>query len=214
MSMTRHIGRMVNTGSRLVVVFRKIDDDPKNCLVCEVERLPDLFQSNFMEIVNSQMAQATVNLYEALSRSVLSDGSNALNTLHQKGFLRKVPVDMVEVLPMAGRPVSLTEINKAIDGESSETPVTAETSAEPAAPAKEETATSEEVKDPTDEQKMIAQNLVVQATQMKQDAENKLKEAYRLNPELKPKPSTRKTTAKKETATKRKSTTKASQKAE
>lgn len=208
MSMTRHVGRMKNTGSRVAIVFRKLEEEPDQCLICEVERLPDLFHDNLMDLINSNVAQSTVNLYEALQRSVLSDGTNALATLHQRGYMKKVPVDMVEAMPMPGRPVDLLEINRAIDGDISppvsgtpapETPVV-----EPAIES-----TMKDLTDiATDEKKMIAQNLLIQAEQMIQDAEKKRNEAYTLAPDLAPKSSTpaKKPSTRKGSSTTRKKT--------
>lgn len=180
MSMTRHVGRLKNTGSRIAIVFRKLEDDPTSCLICEVERLPDLLHDNVMEIINSKIAQSTVNLYEALSRSQLNDGTNSLNTLHGAKYLRKVKISEVEAMPMPNRPVPLEQINEAIDNPSGANvdPV-AEQVAMPDAP-------NEQVASATSDSAAIAQNLIVQAELMEADAQAKRQEAYKLNPELNP----------------------------
>lgn len=180
MAMTRHVGRLKNTGSRIAIVFRKLEDDPTSCLICEVERLPDLLHDNVMEIINSKIAQSTVNLYEALGRSQLNDGSNSLTTLHAAKYLRKVKISEVEAVPMPNRPVPLEQINEAIDNPNGAKldPVAAQV-AMPDAPI-------EQMAPVTGDSAAIARNLIVQAELMEADARSKRQEAYMLHPESDP----------------------------
>lgn len=178
MSMTRHVGRIKNTGSRVAIVFRELPDDPSYCLVCEVERLPDLLHDNLMEIINGTIAQGTVNLYEALGRTLLNDGTNALNTLHRRGFLSRVPIDIVEAIPLPNRPVPLADINRAIAGEAVDLGSVAES-----APANKTNKVEPAVAD-ISSNTVIAQGLIMQAEAMEADAKAKREEAMKLAPEL------------------------------
>jgi len=115
MKLTKHVGRIKNTGARIVIVFRQIPEEPNFSLVIETDRLTDMFHDNLIHIVNSNEAQDTVNLYEVLARKSFSNGENCLESVHTRGFLKKVPVSNVEMLPVANMPVPLEEINRQID---------------------------------------------------------------------------------------------------
>lgn len=115
MTLKRHLGRVSNTGARVIVVFRKLPDDEDHCLVVESDVLPDMYHDNMLSIVNSKEAQSSVDLYHTLHTRMFGDGRNCLQSLHQKGLLKKVPISMVEMLPYTNRPVPLEIINAEID---------------------------------------------------------------------------------------------------
>lgn len=173
---TRHIGRYKNLNRKLVVVFRKIQDDPTHCLVVETESLSDMYHDNLMSVVNSTSAQNTVDLENVLYRTSFGDGSNILNTLHNRGYLKKVPVEDVIMTPMPSYPVSLKDINAQIDGGETETPATE---------VDDNYVKAEPSGEGVDEQMIIAKSLLEQARLLKQDASMKEEEAYKLCPELK-----------------------------
>jgi len=173
--LTRHLGRLSNSGSRCAVVFRKLDDDPDQCLICDTDALPDMVQDTIMSIINSAIGQNEIDLYKALTRSTLSDGSNALNTLHERGWLRKEPISNVDMVPYPNRNVPLKDINASIDGEVADAPAAVE-------PVKEVALDTGDV----DKNVAIAAGLLTQADLMQSDADAKRKQAYALDPSLKP----------------------------
>lgn len=115
----RHIGRVSNTGARVIVAFRKLPDDAGNCLVIESDTLPEMYHDNLMTIVKSNAAQDVVDFYEILHRNSFGDGKQCLQALHEMSLLRKVPVELVEMLPFPNTPVPLSTINEEIDKNSS-----------------------------------------------------------------------------------------------
>ena len=42
----KHTGMLLNTGKRVVVVFRELPDDPTHCLVVDTEAVPDWMQDD------------------------------------------------------------------------------------------------------------------------------------------------------------------------
>lgn len=175
--LTRHVGRIKSSGVRCAVVFRKLEDDPKSCLIVETDTLPDMLHDNIMTIINGAIAQKEVDLYKGLTRSTLSDGSNALNALHERKYLRKIEIDKVEMVPFPNRAVPLADINASIDQTGDVVPTEA-----PVAPVE----TAEAPVEATEESAQVAANLLAQADLMEQDAQAKRAEAYRLNPDLDP----------------------------
>ena len=111
----KHAGTLNNTGVRVAVVFRKLPNDDSNCLVVETERLPDSYHDYIIQCLNSKEALETNEFYEILNRRTFPDGLNCLTALHQRGFLRKVPVSNVTMFPLPGQPVPLELINATID---------------------------------------------------------------------------------------------------
>lgn len=200
---TKHVGRNQN-GTRLVVVFREIPDDEEHCLVVETDSLPDMYHDQLLQEVDSRDAQATVNLYEVLQRRSFGDGGQMLNTLHNRGFLRKYKVSQIEMQPMPNRLVALSLVNEQIkngtmesDPQSEAPNVTAD-SVETVR-AVDDTGVSVDTEaglvQPTTvapvtigegvDAKAAGESKLLQARLMEEDAKKLRKEAYELNPDLK-----------------------------
>lgn len=188
LTIKRHIGVLNNTGSRIVVVFRKIPDDEKHCLVVESDRLPDRYHDSLHDIVNSVEAQSTVELSEVLNRRVFPDGQNALQALHYGHFLRKAEVKMVTLYPKPGRALPLELLNAEVDGKVPEYIQAQE----------QEKKEAETV--PTDNS-AIAKGLILQAELLEEDARQKREEAYELMPSLRPKSKSKKKAEVEQTST-------------
>lgn len=122
--MKKHIGTVKNTGARIYLVFRKIPDDPTNCLVVMGDSLPDQYFDNVYGLVMSREAQNTVDLFEVFGRHKFADGGNVLQTLHEKRFLVKMPVDMIQMEALPGIKTELSIINESIDGAGAATTAT------------------------------------------------------------------------------------------
>lgn len=197
----KHVGRNEGTGQRLSVVFLQLPDDKDNALVVYSDSLPDRYHDDFMQAVESPEGQAGTNLYEVLSRKVFWHGQPMLETLHKEGHLVKVPTSNIIMTPNSNTNVPLNDILAQLDNPTpEETPVNDATQT----PADSQVdANVEESKQ--DENKQIAQNLLIQAQLLEQDATAKREEAYKYDPSLKPKETKSKVrvTASKDTAPKK-----------
>lgn len=182
----RHIGRVTNTGARIVVVFRKIPGDDGNCLVIESDRLPEMYHDNIMTIINSREAQDTVDLYNVLHRRTFADGRNCLQTLHETNLLRKVPVNLVEMMPYPNTPVALDLVNNEIDGATTATEDAPSSEISRATVEPPVAATKEPVAVTGDEADQKAEALVARALIMEETAAALKEEAYMLVPKLRP----------------------------
>ena len=169
----RHVGQD-HLGHKLVVIFRELPEDTEHCLVVESNTLPDMYHDNLMNVVESQEAQQTVNLYEVLNRRVFGDGQHMLNALHNRGLLRKMSVDQVSLIPMPNRKLSLREANQAIAGTA---PVAEPQASTAPVESREQT--------PEEQTKAQAQNLLTQARLLEADAKKYREQAYELDPALK-----------------------------
>ena len=203
----KHVGQIVNTQKRCVVVFREIPDDPTNCLVVDTDALPDWMHDDVINASESPGAQASANFYEYAERTVIADGTNMLQALHKTGRLLKTPTDNVKMTPNNAVSIGLTELNNIIREQSDGAPVVKPDESQANMVGKDvaDTTTetinettivedvvpqSQDAMDPQD----LAKNLLAQAKTFEQEAKSLKKQAYDLAPNLKPGP--KKATAK------------------
>ena len=109
--------------------------------------------------------------------------------LHTRGKLTKVPVDMVKLTPAPNQSVELSEVNAELQKieTGSNTPLVTEQNVE-------NLSQGDVPVDEAEDQNQVAQNLLSQASLLREDAkvllgdaDSKEEEAYKLAPELKPK---------------------------
>lgn len=182
MAFLKHVGRHSGTGQRLSVVFLQLPDEKENALVVYSDSLPDRYHDAFMEAVESPEGQASQNLYEVLTRKVFWHGTPMLETLHKEGLLRKVPTSAIIMMPNSNTNVPLNDILAQMDNtEVVDTPVN-DTTQTPE-PSQVDTNVEESKQD---ENRQIAQNLMIQAQLLEQDAVAKREEAYKYDPSLRP----------------------------
>ena len=176
--MIKHTGKVDTTGRRVVVVFPAIPEDQDNCLVVDVDALESKYHDGLMQAVESSEGQATNKLYEVLGRKLFWDGKNILTTLHEKGFLRRVPVETVTLVPSTSETLPLKEFNAYQN-------MVAETKQDPAMPQTPDSSTKAgEMQQPADENDAdgIARNLLIQAEMLEADALKKRAEAEAVSP--------------------------------
>lgn len=114
MANIKHVGRVVATGRKCVVVYRTLPGDAYNCLIVTTENLPENYHDSLISVVESAAAQEAYELAEALARSHFPDGSVMLPSLHAKGRLYKMPTDAIEMTPSVGVTINLAELNQII----------------------------------------------------------------------------------------------------
>lgn len=176
--MIKHTGKVDSTGRRVVVVFPSIPEDQDNCLVVDVDALESKYHDGLMQAVESPEGQETNKLYEVLGRKLFWDGKNILNTLHEKGFLRRVPVNTVTLIPSPTDTLPLKEFNAYQQ-------MVNETKQDPAIPQTPDSSTKAgAMTQPADENDLdgIARNLLIQAEMLEADALKKRHEAESVSP--------------------------------
>lgn len=111
----KHVGTHRDTGSKLVVVFRKLPDDASRCLVVETQTLPDKFHDELLQAVESITAQQEADLYNYLNRNNFFTGKAMLLSLHEGGFLKRMDTNQVRMTPQQGVEIMLDELNRQLD---------------------------------------------------------------------------------------------------
>jgi hypothetical protein len=115
MNMLKHIGKRKDSGVRLAVVFMKLDDEPNNCLVADIDSLNDNLRDDLMEAINSSEGQNSRNLYDILHRRAnRGTGTSILESLHNTRSLMKLRTDEVVMTPSSHETILLSELNNLI----------------------------------------------------------------------------------------------------
>lgn len=107
----KHVG-INGQGKKVVVVFREVPGDPESALVIPTESLPPLYHDDLIKAVESTNCQDSSDPSEFLFRQVFNDGTNMLNTIHQRGWMVKVPTKSVVMTPRPGVEINLVDLNR------------------------------------------------------------------------------------------------------
>jgi len=188
--MLRHVGKIHNTGSRVLVAFMQLPDAPQKCLVIQVDSLPEYYRELINRLVQSEEGQAATDFAMVLSRHKI-EGANkdVLTALHQAGQLIPLPVDNVVMTPIPSIAVPLrevlTQMGKVVPSGN------AQAQADQYAPAKRFNQFEENQQADLDNNRvMMAQSKLRQAQLMEDDARRYRAEAYEMAPQLRPMTST------------------------
>lgn len=177
----KHVGKHTGTSTRLSVVFMRLPDEPESALVVFSDSLPDKYHEDFMKAVESREGQAAKELYEVLSRKVFWNGLVMLDTLHNEGLLRKVPVDTIVMTPNSHTSLPLADLLVQMDeitgGKGTNTP-------EEMGQTFTENVQEQIDMDAEGDNKKIAQNLLIQAVMLEEEADRKRAEAIKFDPSL------------------------------
>ena len=107
--MIKHVGKHNN--KRVVILYKTVPGEDHMCLVAYPDVLPRHIHDDLMKALESDAGQQAKELSEYLFRYTLSDGNNALTTLHKEGMIKKVPTNQVIITPNAKSTVRLDELN-------------------------------------------------------------------------------------------------------
>ena len=111
MKTLKHIGKMKNTGAKVLVVFRTLPGESNQSLVIAVSQLPDSYHDAIMAVIESDQAQDVYEFGEILFIRSFPDGRPMLTALQQDNRLQKVPTDLVIMTPSPVDQVPLDQLN-------------------------------------------------------------------------------------------------------
>ncbi|RYD63176.1 MAG: hypothetical protein EOP83_12805 [Verrucomicrobiaceae bacterium] len=190
--MKKHIGKLVNTDQRCVVVFMQIPGDDSHALIVSTDNLSARFEQALMEIVESAEGQSEAILAKVLNRRLLPDtGENVLVALHNAQLLRKVHIDQVIMMPQPNMPFSLRKIIEMMGGDSPS--LSAE---HPVIPDEKFNPHTQNNQALDSEQRLgIARNLLAEAELLDAEVRAKREKAFLFAPELDTKASVTRTSA-------------------
>jgi hypothetical protein len=107
----KHIGRMKNTGVKILTIFRTLPGESNMALVLPVANLSDSYHDSIMTVVETDQAQESFELGEILFTRTFPDGRPMLQALQADNRLQKVPTDLVVMSPTANDSVQLDQLN-------------------------------------------------------------------------------------------------------
>jgi hypothetical protein len=107
----KHVGRIKNTGAKILVVFRTLPGESNMCLVVRSESLTDMYHDAIMELVETDFAQESYEFGEALFSKYFPDGRVMLAALQQDGKLQKFATDQVVMTPTPNSEIRLSDLN-------------------------------------------------------------------------------------------------------
>jgi hypothetical protein len=107
----KHIGRMKNTGVKVLVVFRTLPGESNFALVLPVNQLQDAYHDALMTLLESDQAQEAFELGELMFIRPFPDGRMMLSAMQQDGRLQKVPTDSILMTPTPASTVPLDQLN-------------------------------------------------------------------------------------------------------
>jgi hypothetical protein len=107
----KHIGRINNTGAKVLVVFRTLPGESNTALVLPVSNLPDHYHDSIMEMVVTDQAQEAFELGEMMFIRSFTDGRPMLQAMQADGRLQKVSTDRVTMTPNPNDSILLSDLN-------------------------------------------------------------------------------------------------------
>jgi hypothetical protein len=110
----KHVGKMKNTGEKILVVFRTLPGESNMALVLPTATLPDMYHDAIIQLVESDQAQDANEFGEIMFIRRFPDGRAMLSAMQQDDRLRKVATDNVIMTPTLSTTIALDQLNVAI----------------------------------------------------------------------------------------------------
>ena len=107
----KHIGRMKNTGAKVLVVFRTLPGESNIALVIPVAQLTDSYHDSIMTMLETDQCQEAFELGEMMFIRTFPDGRPMLQAMQADGRLHKVATDTVIMTPTPTDSIVLSQLN-------------------------------------------------------------------------------------------------------
>ena len=135
----KHIGELVDGGSKVVIMYRTVPGEPDNCLVVGTKFLPDMYHNALMKAVESDGGQDAEEFADFAGRQTFPDGTNMLAMMHNDNYIKKFKTKeiMVTFGNTADGRILLNKLNEMIAKEKGTT--VKDMATDPEAPAKKTT---------------------------------------------------------------------------
>lgn len=111
MKSIKHIGKLKNTGAKVIVVFRTLPGESNSALILPVAQLPDMYHDAIMSYLETDMGQETFEFGEAMFARPFPDGRPMLQAMQQDNRLQKVATDNIIMTPTTTSEIPLDQLN-------------------------------------------------------------------------------------------------------
>lgn len=113
MAFIKHVGK--HGDRKVCILFRQVPGEEHMALIIYPETLQAHWQQAVQSVLESDIAQQSEELADALHRNFLPDGRPILETLHQERMIKKVRTGDIIVTPNAQSKIRLDELNKMLN---------------------------------------------------------------------------------------------------
>lgn len=113
MAFIKHVGK--HGDRKVCILFRQVPGEDHMALVIYPEVLPAHWQDSIQRALESDIAQQSEELADALHRAFLPDGNPILQTLHAERMIKKVRTGDIIVTPNNDAKIRLDELNKMLN---------------------------------------------------------------------------------------------------
>lgn len=113
MAFMKHVGK--HGDRKVCILFRQVPGEDHMCLVIYPDTLHAHWQDSIQKALESDVAQQSEELADALHRSYLPDGRPVLETLHQERMIKKLRTSDIIVTPTSEARIRLDELNKMLN---------------------------------------------------------------------------------------------------
>jgi hypothetical protein len=113
MAFIKHVGK--HGDRKVCILFRQVPGEDHMALIVYPETLPAHWQDAVQKALESDIAQQSEELADALHRAFLPDGRPILETLHQERMIKKVRTSDIHVTPTSQSVIRLDELNKMLN---------------------------------------------------------------------------------------------------
>lgn len=111
MKSLKHVGKIKNTGAKVLVVFRTLPGESNMALVLPTTNLPDQYHDALIQLVESDQAQNTNEFGEIMFIRRFPDGRPMLQAMQAAGRLQKISTSLVIMTPTLSDSIQLDELN-------------------------------------------------------------------------------------------------------
>lgn len=111
MKTLKHIGKMKNTGEKVLVIFRTLPGESNMALVLATSTLPDIYHDALIQLVETDQAQDANEFGEIMFIRRFPDGRLMLSAMQQDTRLKKVATDTVIMTPTLSASIPLDQLN-------------------------------------------------------------------------------------------------------
>jgi len=113
MAFIKHVGK--HGDRKVCILFRQVPGEDHMALIIYPETLQAHWQGAIQSVLESDIAQQSEELADALHRNFLPDGRPILETLHQERMIKKVRTADIIVTPTPQSNIRLDELNKMLN---------------------------------------------------------------------------------------------------
>jgi hypothetical protein len=113
MAFMKHVGK--HGDRKVCILFRQVPGEDHMCLVIYPDTLHAHWQDSIQKALESDVAQQSEELADALHRTYLPDGRPVLETLHQERMIKKLRTSDIIVTPTPDAKIRLDELNKMLN---------------------------------------------------------------------------------------------------